>query len=289
MKKVNPTLPPAAEWDFRQVDPILLADATEYEYARQSEKIRVPLVRWLDTPLKGKTVRQHILDACIKRQKETTDGKLIGGLSTHFPKGIETKIFQIGETLTPQRSYFYEAILKCRPDFPNPWTSWKVKGAWNKNFKRVHLRPMEQEFKWILKHAAEHPKGWKDYLEMRQRISADKYRLDIDFFADGRLSTIDEIVANFEKWLRDEVKRTNQKMRMGRNAQVEQAAYPLKCLAALRLRRAGFSQKAAADALRDFESSSWIIPYFNHSPSWTRAIQFAEKKLAGMESGGIIF
>lgn len=283
MKKSNLTLPAAEEWDFHQVDPILLSNAAQYEYARTSDKIRVPLVRWLDTRLKGKKIRQHILDACIKQQTETASGKLLGGL--HFPKGIETQIIEIGEKLTPNGYCWYEAILKIRPDFPQPWTRMKSKGEYNENFKRVHLHPMEQEFKYILDDAGRWPRGWKDYLEMRRRISSDKYRLGIDFFADGRLSTIDEIVADFEKWLRAEVKRANKKMRTGRNAQVEQPAYPLKCLAALRLRRAGFTYAAAANALQPFESSSWIVPYFKDKSSWTKAIQFAEKKLAGFETG----
>jgi hypothetical protein len=301
MKKPNPTLPPAEEWDFRQVDPILLTNAAEYEYTRQSDKIRVLLVRWLDTPLQGKRVRQHILDACIKCQTETASGKLFGSIDPYFPKGIQTQIFEIGKKLMQKRTpdhhvyyepdpfLYYEMFLQHRPDFPNPWTRMKIKGAYNENFKRVRLRPMEQEFEFILKRAEEWPKGWKDYLEMRRRISSDRYQLDIDFFADGQLSTIDEIVVDFEKWLRAEVKRTNKKMRIGRNAQVEQAAYPLKCLAALRLRRAGFTQKAAANALQPFENSSWIVPYFKNAPSWTRAIQFAEKKLAAFESGELNF
>jgi hypothetical protein len=163
----------------------------------------------------------------------------------------------------------------------------KVKGGWNDNFKRVHLHPMDQEFKFILECAAKWPKGWKDYLEMRRRISSDKYRLDIDFFADGRLSTIEEIVADFEKWLRAEVKRTKPKMRIGRAAKVEQAAYPLKCLAALRLRRAGFTYEAAAEALQKIavtKEDAWFIPCFENAKSWTQAIQFAEKKLAEIYS-----
>ncbi|HEY5233669.1 MAG TPA: hypothetical protein VIK35_09065 [Verrucomicrobiae bacterium] len=287
MKKTNPKLPPAAEWDFRQADRILLSEAAEYEYARQSDKIRVPLVRWLETPLKGKKVRQHILDACIKRQKETPNGKLLGELDSYFPKGIAAQIIKIGEKLTLQAYLYFISILQHRPDFPNPWTSMKVKGEWNEKFKRVHLKPMDQEFTFILERAAEWPKGWKDYLEMRRRISSGKYRLDIDFFADGRLSMIDEIVTDFEKWLRAEVKRTKPKMRIGRAAKVEQAAYPLKCLAALRLRLAGFTYEAAAELLGKFaitKEDAWFIPCFENAKSWTQAIQFAENKLAKIYS-----
>jgi hypothetical protein len=120
MKKTNPELPPASEWDFRQADRILLSNAAEYEYARQSDKIRVPLVRWLDTPLKGKRVRQHILDACIKRQSATPGGKLLGELLPYFPKGVAGQILEIGQKLTLQYYYLHEAILQHRPDFPNP-------------------------------------------------------------------------------------------------------------------------------------------------------------------------
>jgi hypothetical protein len=284
VKKPIPKLPPAEEWDFRKVDPILLRDAAEYEYTRQSKKIRALLVRWLDSPLQGKRVREHIRDAGIKRQTKTPNGKMLGSLDPHFPKGIGSQIFEIGHKLTPQCYYLYEGIAQSRPDFPNPWTSWIVKGAWNENFKRVRLHPMEQEFKYILERADKWPMGWKSFVEMKSRISTDHYRLDIDFFADGRLSTIDEIVADFEEWLRAEVKRTKPKLRIGRRAQVEQAAYPLKCLAALRLRLAGFTQKAAADALANFENENWIVPYFKNAASWTKAIQFAERKLAEMES-----
>jgi len=293
--KTKPTLPPSAEWDFRQVDPISLTDAAEHEFARECEKIRVPLVRWLETPLKGKPVRQHIIDALIKRQTQAqkTGEKLPDILDAYFPKGIQQRIFEIGQRLTPQCCCLYESIVQHRPDFPNPWTSQKVKGEWNENFKRVHLRPMDEVFKFTLERAQQWPKGWKDYLETSSRcFSTNEYRLGIDFFANGRLSTVDEIVTDFEKWLRAEVKRTGQKMRTGQNAQIKQAAYPLKCLAALRLRRAGFTYDAAADALQKIavtKEDAWFIPMFENAPSWTKAIHFAEKIIADFEAGKINF
>jgi len=294
MKKTNPKLPPIAEWDFRQADRILLDDAARYEYARDCENIRVPLVRWLDTPLDGKRIREHIRDAGIKRHAEAqkTGAKTLDILDPYFPSGIGGRIFEIGQKLTPQCFYLWEAIVQHRPDFPNPWTSWKVKGAWNENFKRVHLRPMNEVFKFTLEQAERWPQGWKDYLKIKQRIHANEYRLDINFFANGRLSTIDEIVSDFEKWLRVEVKRTGLKMRTGRLAKVEHAAYPLKCLAAIRLRRAGFTYDAAACALQEIaltKEDAWFIPIFENAPSWTKAIKFAEKTLADFESGNINF
>jgi hypothetical protein len=291
MKKKNPALPPATEWDFRQVDRILLRDAAEYEYARTCDNIRVPLVRWLDTRLKGKLIRQHIIDAGIKRQAEAqkAGAKILGPLpDCHFPSGVLDQIFEAGQRITPQCFYLYEAIAQYRPDFPNPWTSSKVKGAWNENFKRVHLRPMDQELRFFFKRAEEWPKGGKDYLEKISRSFLDnKYRLDIDFFADGRLSTFDEIVADFGKWLRAEIKRKKIKMRIGRAAKVEQAAYPLKCLAAFRLRHAGFTYEAATDALQAIaltKEDAWFIPCFENAKSWTQAIQFAENRLAEINS-----
>jgi hypothetical protein len=288
--RATPKLPAATEWDFRPVDRILLAEAAEYEYTRQSDKIRALLVRWLETPINGKGVRQHILDAAIKRQvdAQAAGSTSPGLLDSCFPSGILDEIIKVGQELTPQCFYFYESILQHRPDFPNPWTSCKVKGAWNEKFKRVHLRPMDQELKFFFKRAEEWPGGRKDYLEkISGSYLTDKYRMDIDFFADGRLSTVKEIVADFEKWLRSEVKRTGQKMRVGRVAKVEHAAYPLKCLAAFRLRRAGFTYDAAASALQRIATTkedAWFIPLFENAPSWTKAIQFAEKKLAEINS-----
>ncbi|MDD5141515.1 MAG: hypothetical protein PHY43_14800 [Verrucomicrobiales bacterium] len=167
----------------------------------------------------------------------------------------------------------------------------KIRGERDAEFSRVRCYPLEHTFNRLAQRDGEKI-PLKKILEIEGRIAKQwgDYKLQIDWFADGELSNIKDVVRDFDKWLRAEVKQTKPKMRRGRNAQAEQAAYPLKCLAALRLRRAGFTYDAAANALQHLEGSfSWIVPYFKNAPSWTKAIQFAEKTLAEFEAGKINF
>lgn len=286
--KAKPILPPAGEWDFRQVDPNLLSEAAVYEYARSSsEKIRAPLVRWLDTLLKGQKIRQHILNAIRAAKKNDGDP------ADFYPDGLWSKIYEAAPTGGGfQNLEIVSIIMEARPDFPSPWITngVKVRGERNTEFSRVRCYPLEHTFNCLAQRDGGKI-GLKQILEIESRIAKKwgDYKLQVDWFADGEGSTIQEVVRDFEKWLRAEVKKKKLKTRTGRNAQAEQAAYPLKCLAALRLRRAGFTYDAAANALQSLENANWIIPYFKNAPSWTKAIQFAKKTLAEFEAGKINF
>ena len=284
--KEKPILPPACKWDFRQVDPNLFREAAVYEYARSSEKIRAPLVRWLDTVLKRKKIRQHILDAIRAAEKHNGDP------ADFYPAGLWKEIYLSAPELGISGLEIGSIIMQARPDFPSPWITdgVKIRGERDTEFSRVRCYPLEHTFNCLAQRDGGKI-GLKKILEIESRIAKQwgDYKLQIDWFADGELSNIQDVVRDFEKWLRGEVKRTKPKMRAGRNAQAEQAAYPLKCLAALRLRRAGFTYDAAANALQSLDNANWIIPYFKNPPSWTKAIQFAKKTLAEFEAGKINF
>lgn len=288
MRQANPKLPLMIEWDFRKADPLLLREAAAYEYARTSEKMRKTIVQWLETKSHGKTIRESIFDAGIRSQQISRQTRLD---DFAFPPGA----YSVGKQLLPEGAvYFYAAMLKHRPDFPDPWTKVTFTGKLNDRFSRLKLRPMGGEFgaiKCDVKRAKEWPKGWEDYFEFRSKESPNTYKLEIGFAADGRLSTVDEIVSDFEKWLRAEVKRTKPKMRAGRNSQLEQTAYPLKCLAAYRISRAGFTFDEAQAALsrartvyKFSDNDLCFIPIFNQAASWTKAVRYAENTLASIES-----
>ncbi len=282
--KTNPTLPPPEEWDFRPTDPLLLSEAIVYEYSRTCDRTRTQICAWLDTKLKRKKIREHIRDAILATEKNDGDPH------DFYPAGIWKEVYLSGLKATD--SPILHVIMEARPDFPRPWTRANLRGERNTKFSRVSCYPLEWTFQRILADADE-ADGLKRALEIESRVAAGRaYELNIDFYADGALSTIQEIVADFEKWLRVEVKRSNLKTRTAKDAQVQQKAYPLKCLAALRLRRAGFTYEAAANALQRLAATkedAWFLPMFENAPSWTKAVLFAEKTLAKFDAGKVNF
>jgi len=284
--KTKPSLPPACEWDFHRIDPQLLRTVAVYEYARTSEKVRTPLVRWLDTILNGQKVRQHIFNAILAANKCGRD------VAECHPKGLWQQIYMSAPDQGVWALEVHSIIMETRPDFPVPWIADGVKISVERDleFSRVRCTPLEYTFRRLAERDGGKI-GLKRLLELEGQVAKrwGDYKLEIDWYAENELSTIAEIVGDFEKWLRAEVADKKPKMRTGRNAQAEQTAYPLKCLAALRLRQAGFTYEAAANALQRMQSSSWIIPFFKNAPSWTKAIQFAKKSLADIDAGKLNF
>jgi hypothetical protein len=252
MKTQNTQFPPAEEWDFRGVADAELEQATIYEYARSSDKIRNAICDCLKSKINGRTVAEYIRDLIAGKNE-----------ANRPPKGTWAQIFNSLLKATAGNRELMNIILHFQPDFPAPWKQMPDNQVAKGN---LFFQPIN-----ALKNCA----GIE---------TVDGFYLSISW----RGATIEGCVKQFETWLREEIKKHPQRKQAGKNAQVLQAAYPLKCLAALRLRRRGITYPAAVSKLQTVaitKRDAWFIPMFENAPSWTKAIRFAERSIARIESG----
>ncbi len=242
----TPSLPPKEEWDFSAIDDPALRHATTYEYARTSSLIRSRLCAYLDSKINGKKIRDHIFDA-MKAGRWPDDE-------------VSDKVDEtVGGNLALSL-----IILTMKPDFPKPWLSTTIKIKYRRDpaFSRV------RELQFI-------PGAMTLNYPMRGRTS---HILDI-YWGDAN---IDEIVSDFEKWLRKEAKVHHDTMKL-RGKPGQRQGEPLKWLAAYRLQKAGITFERAQQTLES-RKSVWSVPWYADKSGWSRAITKAKSYLAELET-----
>ena len=240
-----PVFPPREEWDFSAIDDPALRHATTYEYARTSSLIRRRLCAYLDSKINGKRIRDHIFDA-IKAGR--------------WP---DEEISEKVDEMVGRNNSLYFTILTMKPDFPKPWLSSTIKIKYRRDpaFSRV------KELQFI-------PGATTLNYPMRGRTS---HILDIYW----KGANIDEIVSDFEKWLRKEAKVHHEMKPRGRPGQLQGA--PLKWLSAYRIQEAGFTFERAQDALKS-RTVNWSLPRYADKSGWSQAITHAKAYLADLEA-----
>lgn len=261
MKRPAPTLPPQAEWDFRQIEDLALPDATLWEYARQSPKLRTAICRWYDTRADGSTLRTLIRRGWWRRPPTGEARSRRGALRTAAI--VATGNLRLAE------------LIALRPDFPAPWTARPLKYRINPD---SIVRVSCQTFEKCLDSLAAAPTHVRDGVLRARR---GHYMVRIDWAA----GTVQEIIADLSRWVRREAANHPERQKTGKPSQAP--VDPLKWLAALRLKQAGFTFEAAQDAIADHNDGGRLMPYYIDESSWARAVKRAKTRLAEIESGSL--
>ena len=255
MKKTRKELP-QAEWDFSAIEDLALPDATIYEYARSSDKLRASIQGWLNTKVGGKRVWVLLSEG---RQSDPA---------------TRLKISQLGHAAVGSFELF--SIIKRRPDFPAPWLAAPGHSRRNPIYKSIELIPMG--FKIGAIRYALSCGDSIDEIEERHRGIGD-YSISIKW--DG--ATVNSIVSDFEKWIRVEAKKHPEMKRRGKPGQSQNAT--LTWLSAYRLSRAGFTYPEAQKMLEERKCRSVCHhPIYKDPSGWSDAIGKAKRMLSDLES-----
>ncbi len=235
--KTKSTIPPAADFDFRGVDPALVYEAAVWEYSRTLPAVRAAGVRFLDSEIQGKTVRQHLQAEARKPYPG--------------PRSLFHRILDRDEQLARRMvdfSMFYlgkyehlRMLLWDRADFPAPWTNAQRSPTPAAEDSTVDVEPMLPA---IARFEGLMPQG-KPLLLTRYH----KPFLDARFClrVNWRGATRAGIAADFYRWLDKEAGKHPEMKSSGKAGQVQ--TEPLKWLGAYRLKAAGLSYSQACAIL----------------------------------------
>jgi hypothetical protein len=217
--KTKPAIPSAAEIDFRNIEPALLREAAVWEYARTSPAVRAAAVRWLDSEIQGKTVREHLLAELRKPCPGARsllfrildrDERLALGM-------VDLSMLHLGKHRR------LSMLLWDRADFPAPWTNAQRSPAPAEKSGSVDIEPTPH----ILNR-------WDHIGELK-----DVYRNHFSLNIQWRGATQKQIVGEFARWLAKEAKQHPEMKPRGKGGQIQ--TEPLKWLAAYRLSAAGLT------------------------------------------------
>jgi len=279
MKK-SPAKLDQSEWDFRQIDDMALPDATTYEYARTSDKLRPAICAWLETDIEGRPARDRMNDwnqLCRKHggRPPITDA---GIAKLHRMKA---EAFKFGYSEIENLAVAH--VIELRPDFPAPWMAFPIRYEKNPNASRIAVNPLAVEYEEIIERA----RSGENVMDMLESMRAAyqsptaHFVLDINWVGhDGRGVTVESVIADFSKWVREEAK--NHKLKRGKSSQAQTEL--LKCLAAYRLSKAGYTYPAAYELLRSKSDGGRLVPIYEDASGWSDAISKARKELSRIES-----
>jgi hypothetical protein len=279
MKKPAATMPPSVEWDFTRVDDSALQSATLYEYARSSDKLRNAVSKCLQTKIKGKRISEYILAALI------TERKTRKPYPDCFPAGVYRKVSADLINATGGNFKLRHIIMHQRPDFPAPWMSFPLKFKPNENFSRIICTPMNHVFKHVEELAIESGDALKQ-LEYEEKTNTGRFQIS---FLPLHGSTIKDIVGDFEKWLREEIKQhpDNYSAMKGKGRKGQLPIPRLAWLAAYRIHKAGVTFDDAQIKLEKESNYYGHLPKYSEKSAWSDAIKKAKQFLAKVESGQI--
>jgi hypothetical protein len=265
VKKPAPKLPPAYEWDFRQTDDLLLETVTLYEYARSNDGVREDTRRWLASEVEGKTLGSQLL-AALRSGDGKRHRKLV---SAHMSEGLKaTRDWEL-----------FNLITDHRPDFPAPFFAYgksPITINVNSKFSRVRIRPLVPTM-ILAKQACDEPGADGgtnlDFSQHLQICHYDSHVLNINWQG----FTIQEILNDFEKWLRREAGKHAE--RKGKGKAGQRPTEPLKWLSAYRLGVAGFSFVKAQEEIELRVKNAFVknpfLPIFSREASWSHAVNSA--------------
>lgn len=262
-RRIEPSLPPQVEWDFRPVPDEALPDATLWEYARSCPPVRKAVEKWLASKIEGKTVREHLLAAAQPGIRALIDG---------VPRDVAGKLFRRGQRPREIPTGVFLLTIEMRADFPAPWLAAPVEYERNPN---AHPRFLCTPLAGALELLRQHPTLAETYASPGRH-----WHMSIDW--EG--ATQAEILENFRRWLAREARKHRAAMKRGRAAQ--SPTWALKHLAAWRLSKAGFSFGAGQEEARKFFDGGVLIPTFEEKAKWHKAIAGVEKTLATLAGTG---
>lgn len=270
-------LPPPIAWDFREVDDSALEYATLYEYARTSDKIRNAVWKCLLTKINGKRISEHIIAALVAERKTGRP------YPDCFPVGVYRKTFADMEKATGGNFKLLRIITHQRPDFPTPWMDCPITFKRNKKFSRVLCTPMNRVFKNVMELAIESGDALKQ-LEFEERTNHGCFQIS---FLPLHGSTIKDIVGDFEKWLRQEIKQhpDNYSAMKGKGRKGQLPIPPLAWLAAYRMHKAGVTFDDAQILLEKENNHYGHLPKYSEKSGWSDAIKKARQILTKLEAG----
>jgi hypothetical protein len=264
-------------WDFRTIPDWLLRDAIKDEYLRSWPEFRAAALKWLQTEIDGRPIRDHLMDAASKNQ--------------WFPKIIWDAL--------PQE--WNSAFLVLQEDcaYPVPLTWMLEKGIIQELKGRKPLEPTvievpgypgkslkldtEQIHKELScrrlvdihplnKHRVEFVSKMLSFPDVEDSYG---YHLLISF--DGKRN--EELVKAFAFWLKEEAKKKRMLKVHGRASAPHW--HRLKQLAAKRLSDAGLNYKAAWKVIEDREKAvptprnDNVFPKYNSAGAWHDAVNAA--------------
>lgn len=246
-RRPAPPLPAKEEWDFRQVPVEAVADCVLWEYSRQSDVVRPAIKEWMESKVSGETVVQHLCDGAVTRSC------FIGGATP-----AHREVYEEGLRVT--KDFRLLQLIEYRKDFPAPWLRKPPKYAVDHNGNLVRPRRVT-------------------VIEGRRKLMNGDLVLQVDWTE----ATAEEIISEFRCWVRTEAKKHADEMRQrGKPGQLP--FDPLKWLAALRLKNAGFTYEAAYTALEGCSDGGNVIPIYSEPGGWSRAIRNANCRLRTMET-----
>lgn len=256
-----------------EAEPLSLPDATTWEYARTSNKVREAALRWIASRVGGKTIRQHI------KERMFSDSNLANKqLSAELWKGaMKPGLKAVGDFR------LLELITESQRTFPDPWTKVAVRYRRNPKFRRAMIVPMEREHRRVTEMLDEHgADGTRKILSAFQH-NWEMERRSFKITIDWRGHTLKDILEDVEQELRKEAKKHPELLR-GKAAQAP--IEPLKWLAAYRLKLAGHTYESAqklVTRLTDW-SDNRILPVFADKSGWSDATSRAKNRLADLEA-----
>ncbi|MBI5384257.1 MAG: hypothetical protein HZA90_06175 [Verrucomicrobia bacterium] len=306
MRKAPFKIPPAVEWDFRAVTSDALPTACLYEYCRASRKVQQTARRYFGTQSNGKTIRERLIAAVNKRDFGAVDRLQIAtGYFEDFGvwMGLEKPTGPLKDFYLPVE--VFDLLTAKRPDFPEPWLAVPLRFQRNRRFSRIRIASRAN--------VPSPANGWPppsfDFAEFPGDGSWMPYAFDIEWPD----ATVEEITADFKRWLTREAKRHPEMKPAGKRGQAP--AEPLKWLSALRLANAGLTFPQVKALLpvyvdrkdtgkqRDARSAGLnladipkappcgngcgLLPKFADKSGFSDAIARAERKLAELESGNV--
>jgi hypothetical protein len=262
---------PRSEWDFTQIDDLALADATTYEYARSSDRLRSALCHWLEVSIDGRKVREYI-HARLLLVHNGVESSWISK-SQLASRAISRRIECACSPEVSEQWEIFHLIQEKRPDFPAPWTSFQMRYAPNPNYSTVIIKPL-----WVTIGATFEALSAGDTLDEIE----DRYRrvgghsLKINW---GDSPNVEKIIADFAEWVRGEAR--HHPRPRGKSAQ--SPVDPLKWLAAYRLSRAGYTFEAAQEFLRPHNDGGRLVPIYSDKSGWSDAIRRAKARIQRLD------
>lgn len=249
---------PRIEWDFSQVEDLALSDATAWEYARTSDKLRTAIVDVLHSITKGKSVQAHI-DQGLFRDAKTSKQ------NTQLRRKLRRQIIAACGNFT-----LLKLLIRSPHRFPEPWTKIQTRSKRNSKFRRAFLFPMS----FVSTGLQENNMDMAWFRNVYRDGSS--FHLKIDW--EGH--TLKDILMDVEREIRDEAKKHRELLR-GKPAQAQ--TEQLKWLAAYRLQKSGATYEQS-QAMLSKHSAASIIPIYSEKSGWSKAIGKARELLKEIET-----
>lgn len=269
---------PPEEWDFRRVSEKELPTVLEYEYARSNEQFAKAFLEWLKSTFPGfSAAALQELHSHRKQSKRLLEK----------PMPVREALRTLREYVTAsglprsevERGHF-ETLRKYTP-FPT---------SFSEHFPTPWLCLQSDVRKALLQSRIRFKSGGLSQTHRNTPVSAEQYaesgRQVVSFSIAWKNFSNKELLALFDEWL--QARRPQEfpgKTSTGKASQIP--FYRLKQLAAWRLRQAGYSNESAVALIakrRDedrTDSESDVLPLYNSSGSWSKAVRAAADLLEG--------